>query len=94
MARPAGNRFERIFLVAFWLFCCWVLWWPGMGALSIGGGRWEKDYGFVGYYVVVNDHGNESGRVSQAGMAETFALTAMLSALCVWGWRRSAKADK
>src|SRR5688572_12588453 len=84
------NRCVRCSSVVVLLVWLWLLWWPENGALSIGRGHWQKEYGFIGYYVLENDHGHQSGRVSRIGLASTLAMTLIMSALCIWDWRRSA----
>lgn len=90
MTRLNVQQFERVFLLAFWLFSMWIRWspWPG-GAVIEGPQSRRVEWGFCGYYSVTYDENGRTGQWERDGLVLSGITTVVMSAVCLWGWRRT-----
>jgi hypothetical protein len=92
-------RIEKVFLVALWLLCCFLLWspWPG-GATTdgprIGPSMRTAEYGFAGYYRVTDRDGHRTGKIKREGLVFSVVTTALMTLVCLRGYRQCCDGER
>jgi hypothetical protein len=83
MQKPV-MRFDKVFLVAFWVFGCFFLWSPWTGttisACEVGNEMTEYRYGMIGYYSVrFEEYQQVASQFELNGLTATLVATLLVT---------------
>lgn len=87
-----GRKQHGALIALSWAMIMSLLWMPAFGAVVIACRPWsytEQRFGFCEYYLVhYSENGDYLERINPQGMVITVAFTIILTAICIWRYKR------